>query len=79
MSTSWVRQGEYIHSKIHFYCYDIINLTALQFFLDVQTTLLDVIAMRKTSGDIEGEIRLNGFLQERTSFLRCSGVSEVCV
>ena len=41
-----------------------------------QTTLLDVIAMRKTSGDIEGEIRLNGFLQERTSFLRCSGYVE---
>jgi ABC-type multidrug transport system ATPase subunit len=32
--------------------------------------------MRKTSGDIEGEIRLNGFLQQRTSFLRCSGYVE---
>jgi ABC-type multidrug transport system ATPase subunit len=41
-----------------------------------KTTLMDVIAMRKTSGNITGEIRLNGFLQERTSFLRCSGYVE---
>lgn len=41
-----------------------------------KTTLLDVIAMRKTSGDITGEVRLNGFLQERRSFLRCSGYVE---
>lgn len=32
--------------------------------------------MRKTSGEISGEIRLNGFLQERQSFLRCSGYVE---
>lgn len=37
---------------------------------------MDVIAMRKTSGKILGEIRLNGFHQERTSFLRCSGYVE---
>lgn len=48
----------------------------ITFFDRCQTTLLDVIAMRKTSGDTEGEIRLNGFLQERTSFLRCSGYVE---
>lgn len=41
-----------------------------------KTTLMDVIAMRKTSGTITGEIKLNGFLQERTSFLRCSGYVE---
>ena len=41
-----------------------------------KTTLMDVIAMRKVSGTIEGEIRLNGFLQERTSFLRCTGYVE---
>jgi len=41
-----------------------------------KTTLMDVIAMRKTSGEILGEIRLNGHLQERTSFLRCSGYVE---
>lgn len=44
---------------------------------------MDVIAMRKTSGTIEGEIKLNGFLQERTSFLRSSGYVEqvraICV
>jgi ABC-type multidrug transport system ATPase subunit len=41
-----------------------------------KTTLLDVIAMRKTSGEMSGSIRLNGFPQERTSFLRCSGYVE---
>jgi ABC-type multidrug transport system ATPase subunit/ABC-type multidrug transport system permease subunit len=41
-----------------------------------KTTLMDVIAMRKESGTIEGEIRLNGFLQDRTSFLRSSGYVE---
>jgi len=41
-----------------------------------KTTLMDVIAMRKTSGEITGDIRLNGHLQERTSFLRCSGYVE---
>lgn len=37
---------------------------------------MDVIAMRKTSGTITGDIKLNGFPQERTSFLRCSGYVE---
>ncbi len=32
--------------------------------------------MRKTSGTITGEIQLNGFPQDRTSFLRCSGYVE---
>lgn len=41
-----------------------------------KTTLLDVIAMRKTTGTITGEIKLNGFLQERVSFLRSSGYVE---
>ena len=33
-------------------------------------------AMRKTSGSISGKIELNGFEQERTSFLRSSGYVE---
>ena len=37
---------------------------------------MDVIAMRKTSGTITGKIQLNGFDQERTSFLRSSGYVE---
>jgi len=41
-----------------------------------KTTLMDVIAMRKTSGTITGKIELNGFDQERTSFLRSSGYVE---
>ena len=32
--------------------------------------------MRKTSGDITGKIELNGWEQERTSFLRSSGYVE---
>ena len=32
--------------------------------------------MRKSSGTITGEVRLNGFAQERKSFLRCSGYVE---
>mmetsp|Transcript_888 Transcript_888/g.1257 ORF Transcript_888/g.1257 Transcript_888/m.1257 type:complete len:1050 (+) Transcript_888:1338-4487(+) len=41
-----------------------------------KTTLMDVIAMRKTSGSITGKIELNGHEQERTSFLRSSGYVE---
>lgn len=41
-----------------------------------KTTLMDVIAMRKTSGSITGKIELNGFEQERISFLRSSGYVE---
>ena len=37
---------------------------------------MDVIAMRKTSGSITGKIELNGFEQERISFLRSSGYVE---
>jgi len=38
-----------------------------------KTTLMDVIALRKTSGTITGEVSLNGFPQEEDSFRRCSG------
>lgn len=41
-----------------------------------KTTLMDVIAMRKTSGAITGKIELNGHPQERVSFLRSSGYVE---
>lgn len=41
-----------------------------------KTTLMDVIAMRKTSGEITGNIALNGHEQERVSFLRSSGYVE---
>eukprot|EP00804_Cyclotella_cryptica_P009072 CCRYP_003155-RB/>CCRYP_003155-RB protein AED:0.07 eAED:0.07 QI:33/1/1/1/1/1/12/1130/1233 len=41
-----------------------------------KTTLMDVIAMRKISGSITGKIELNGFGQERISFLRSSGYVE---
>jgi ABC-type multidrug transport system ATPase subunit len=41
-----------------------------------KTTLMDVIAMRKTSGTIQGDIRLNGFPQDPIAFRRCSGFVE---
>ena len=37
---------------------------------------MDVIALRKGSGEISGEVLLNGFPQERGSFRRCSGYVE---
>ena len=48
-----------------------------------KTTLMDVLALRKSSGKIEGEVRLNGHLQEEKSFRRCTGyveqVREICI
>lgn len=41
-----------------------------------KTTLMDVLALRKSSGEIEGEVRLNGHLQESLSFRRCTGYVE---
>jgi ABC-type lipoprotein export system ATPase subunit len=41
-----------------------------------KTTLMDVLALRKTSGKVEGEICLNGFPQEEKSFRRCTGYVE---
>ena len=37
---------------------------------------MDVLAMRKTSGEITGEICLNGHPQEEMSFRRCTGYVE---
>ena len=41
-----------------------------------KTTLMDVLALRKSSGEIAGEVRLNGHLQESKSFRRCTGYVE---
>lgn len=41
-----------------------------------KTTLMDVIALRKQSGHITGEITINGFPQVPQSFRRCSGYVE---
>jgi ABC-type multidrug transport system ATPase subunit/ABC-type multidrug transport system permease subunit len=37
---------------------------------------MDVLSLRKSSGEIEGEVRLNGHLQEQRSFRRCTGYVE---
>lgn len=44
--------------------------------MDVFFSRQDVIALRKGSGEISGEILLNGFPQEKVSFRRCSGYVE---
>jgi ABC-type multidrug transport system ATPase subunit len=41
-----------------------------------KTTLMDVLAMRKSSGEITGEICLNGHPQEEKTFRRCMGYVE---
>lgn len=42
----------------------------------LHTIRMDVIALRKESGTITGDILLNGFPQESNSFRRCSGYVE---
>ena len=37
---------------------------------------MDIIALRKRSGTVSGEVRLNGWPQEPCSFRRCSGYVE---
>jgi ABC-type multidrug transport system ATPase subunit len=37
---------------------------------------MDVLALRKSSGEIGGEVRLNGHLQEPLAFRRCTGYVE---
>ena len=41
-----------------------------------KTTLMDVLSLRKASGDVSGEIRINGFAQNADSFRRMSGYVE---
>ncbi|KAL3160198.1 hypothetical protein ABBQ32_010959 [Trebouxia sp. C0010 RCD-2024] len=41
-----------------------------------KTTLMDVLAGRKTGGRIEGEVRINGHPKEQDSFARVSGYVE---
>ena len=45
-------------------------------FLCLLIYRMDVIALRKGSGHITGEVLLNGFQQQETSFRRCSGYVE---
>jgi ABC-type multidrug transport system ATPase subunit len=41
-----------------------------------KTTLMDVIALRKNSGTILGDVYVNGFRQDHSTFRRCSGYVE---
>lgn len=41
-----------------------------------KTTLMDVIALRKSSGTVSGQVRINGFPQEAIPFRRSSGYVE---
>ena len=44
--------------------------------LNPSIPLSDVLALRKSSGIIEGEVCLNGHPQEEQSFRRCTGYVE---
>jgi ABC-type multidrug transport system ATPase subunit len=41
-----------------------------------KTTLMDVIALRKNTGTVSGDVCVNGFPQDQASFRRCSGYVE---
>nr|QVT92296.1 ABC transporter [Salvia miltiorrhiza] len=41
-----------------------------------KTTLMDVLAGRKTGGYIEGDVRISGYLKEQSTFARISGYVE---
>lgn len=41
-----------------------------------KTTLMDVLAGRKTGGYIEGDIKISGFLKKQETFARISGYCE---
>lgn len=41
-----------------------------------KTTLMDVLAGRKTGGYIEGDIRISGYLKNQVTFARVSGYCE---
>ena len=41
-----------------------------------KTTLMDVLAGRKTSGYIEGDIRISGYAKRQETFARISGYCE---
>ncbi|KAG7350244.1 ABC-2 type transporter-domain containing protein [Nitzschia inconspicua] len=41
-----------------------------------KTTLMDVLSLRKSSGEITGEVQLNGHPQEELTFRRCTGYVE---
>ena len=41
-----------------------------------KTTLMDVLSLRKTSGEVTGDIKINGFPQEPDSFRRMTGYVE---
>jgi ABC-type multidrug transport system ATPase subunit/ABC-type multidrug transport system permease subunit len=41
-----------------------------------KTTLMDVLSLRKASGEITGDVRLNGHPQDNLTFRRCTGYVE---
>ncbi|KAI8026762.1 Pleiotropic drug resistance protein 3 [Camellia lanceoleosa] len=74
-----VRESAFTQKKLQLLC-DITGafrpgvLTALMGVSG--TTLMDVLAGRKTSGTIEGDIRIGGFPKVQETFARISGYSE---
>ena len=56
-------------------CYHLNSVNSFS-HLGLPHKVMDVIALRKQSGDITGEVLLNGFSQNSISFRRCSGYVE---
>jgi ABC-type multidrug transport system ATPase subunit len=66
---------------VEFFLFDstktlLFSHVACNFFSAGKTTLMDVIALRKISGTVGGNVYVNGFPQDRESFRRCSGYVE---
>lgn len=77
-----MRQKGFAQKKLHL-LHDVTGslrpgvLTALMGVSGAgKTTLMDVLAGRKTSGTIEGEIRIGGYPKVQETFARISGYCE---
>jgi ABC-type multidrug transport system ATPase subunit len=44
--------------------------------MSAETTLMDVLADRKTAGHMTGDVKVNGFSKDPTSFARVMGYCE---
>ena len=55
---------------------DVRNVTTIGHVDHGKTTLMDVLAGQKTSGYIEGDIRISGYPKKQETFSRISGYCE---
>lgn len=68
------------NNRIYFWCAGAFRPGVLTALVGVsgagKTTLMDVLAGRKTDGYIEGDIRISGFPKKQATFARISGYCE---